>query len=34
MEINWLVVLIRLFDGVLYGTGFALAIMFWVWVFK
>jgi len=30
MEINWHVVLIRLLDGFLYGTGFILGLLFWL----
>lgn len=29
LEINWLVVAIRVFDGWLYGTGFVLALLIW-----
>lgn len=30
MSVNWPVVIIRLVDGFLYGTGFLFAIIFWV----
>jgi hypothetical protein len=32
MSINWPVVLVRLVDGALYGTGFILAVFFWRWL--
>jgi hypothetical protein len=31
MEVNWTVVLLRIIDGVLYGTGFIFAVLCWVW---
>ena len=34
MSINWPVVLIRLLDGALYGTGFILAVIFWCWLLR
>ena len=29
LEINWIVVGLRLADGFLYGTGFMLAVVLW-----
>lgn len=34
MEINWVVVGLRIADGFLYGTGFVLALAMWLWVIK
>lgn len=34
IEINWIVVAIRLADGFLYGTGFVLALLIWFGIFK
>lgn len=34
MEVNWLLVLVRLLDGFLTGTGFFIAVCLWVWFAK
>lgn len=34
IQINWLVVALRLVDGFLYGTGFVAALLLWFGVFK
>lgn len=35
MSINWLVILNKFLDGVVFGTGFFAAFSIWaVWIFK
>ena len=33
MEINWPIVALRIVDGFLYGTGFVMAMAFWLMLF-
>lgn len=33
-DVNWCVVVLRLVDGFLYGTGFVIALLCWYVLFK